>query len=85
MTDVQTLGTIAIVVAIVVAVLYIWDRRTKQETIDWFNAVKLALGAGSIAGGVAYAVDGDAIESVIDAGQTAVAHAQDMFVGRPAF
>lgn len=85
MTDTQTLGTIVGIVAVVAVILYVWDRRTKKESVDWFSAIKLALGAGGVAGGVAYAVDGDAIETVLEAGQSAVAQAQDMFVGRPAF
>ena len=82
MTDAQTIGIIAVVVAAVAIVLYVWDRRTKRESIDWMNATKLAIGAGGIAGGVAYAVDGEAI---VEAGQAAVSQAQEMFVGRPAF
>jgi membrane-associated protease RseP (regulator of RpoE activity) len=85
MTDPQTIGIIAGIVAVVAIVLYVWDRRTKRESVDWVNAAKLALGAGGVAGGVAYAVDGDAIETAVEAGQAVVAQAQDMFVGRPTF
>jgi hypothetical protein len=85
MTDPQTIGIIVGLVAVVAVVLYVWDRRTKKESVDWANAVKLAVGAGGVAGGVAYAVDGDAIETAVEAGQAVVAQAQDMFVGRPAF
>lgn len=85
MTDTRTLGTIVAVVVVVAVVLYVWDRRSKQESVDWVSAAKLALGAGGVAGGVAYAVDSDAIESVVEAGQAAVSQAQEMFVGRPAF
>ena len=83
MTDAKTLGTIAIVVAVVAALLYVWDRRSRRDSVDSFSAVKIALGAGGIAGGVAYAVDGDAIETAVEMGQKAVEQAQDMFVGRP--
>jgi len=85
MTDPQTIGIIVGLVAVVAVVLYVWDRRSKKESVDWANAVKLAMGAGGVAGGVAYAVDGDAIETAVEAGQAVVAQAQDMFVGRPAF
>ena len=82
MIDIETLGIIAAVVAVVVVVLYVWDRKTKQEPVDVLDAAKLALGAGGVAGGVAYAVSNeDAIEAV-----TAVAaSAQEMFVGKPDF
>ena len=82
MLDIQTLAVIIGAVAVVAVVLYVWDRRTKQEQIDWGTAGKLATGAGAIAGGVVYAVGDDAVETVVDAVTTA---AQDMFVGKPGF
>lgn len=82
MTDTQTYLVIGAVVAVVAIVLYVWDCRTKSESVDWFNAAKLGLGAGGIAGGVAFSVGGDAIESVVDSGVSA---AQEMFVGKPGF
>ena len=82
MMDVQTLGMIAAVVAVVALVLYVWDRRTKQQPVDVLDAAKLALGASSVAGGVAYAVTGvDA--SVVEEAVSAVA--DEMFVGKPEF
>lgn len=63
-------------------VLYIWDRNTKGQQVDWMDAGKLTLGAGGAAAGIAYAVGAeDAVEAV-----TAVAsQAQEMFVGKPEF
>ena len=81
MTDTQTYLVIGAVVAAVAIVLYIWDSRRKSSSVDWLNAAKLGIGAGGIAGGVAFAVGGDAIESVVDS----VSAAQEMFVGKPGF
>jgi hypothetical protein len=78
MTDTQTYLVIGAVVAVLAIVLYIWDCRSKSYSIDWVNAAKLGIGAGGIAGGVAFTVGGDAIESVVDS----VSSAQEMFVGK---
>lgn len=80
--DYQTLGIVAIVVAAVIVILYVWDRRTKHEPVDVGDAVKLALGAGTVAGGVAMAVTGDIPVEVVE---KAADVAQEMFVGKPEF
>ena len=82
MADLYTLGLIAGVVAVVVVILYVWDRNTKGESVEWMDVGKLAVGAGGVASGVAYAVGSeDAMETV-----AAVAtQAQEMFVGKPEF
>ena len=85
MTDIQTIGMIIAAVAVVAILLYVWDRRTKQERIDWTTAGKLAMGAGGLTGGVLYAVGDDAVETVVEATASVVSAAQDMFVGKPAF
>ncbi len=77
--DIQTLGMIAGVVAVVAVVLYVWERRLKQEEISPIDAIKLALGAGGVAGGVAYAVTGEGLPEQV----TEVA--QEMFLGKPEF
>ena len=80
--DIQTLGILAGVVAVVAIVLYIWDRRSKQQSVDYADATKIALGAGTLAGGVAYAVGGDGIADAIE---TVTETAQEMFTGKPDF
>lgn len=80
--DMYTLAMIAGVVAVVAFVLYIWDRKTKGADIEWLEAGKLALGAGSTAGGIAYAVGA---EEVADAAAAVATQAQEMFVGKPEF
>ncbi len=81
-SDVYTLGMIAGLVAVVAFVLYVWDRNSKGENVEWLDAGKLALGAGGVASGIAYAVGGDdALETVANVASTA----QEMFVGKPEF
>jgi len=77
--DLYILGIIAGVVAVLSFVLYLWDRSSKQQPIEWLDAGKIALSAGGVASGVAYAVGSE------DAVETVVAAAQDMFVGKPEF
>lgn len=80
--DSQTLGIIAGVVAVVAIVLYVWDRKSKQQPVDWFDAAKLGLGAAGISSGVAYTVGGDSIATIAETVTTAT---QEMFVGKPEF
>jgi hypothetical protein len=80
--DYQTLAIIAGVVAIVAIVLYVWDSRTKNQSIDVTSAAKVGLGAGAIAGGVAYAVGTDEASAMVENVASTV---QDMFVGKPGF
>ena len=80
--DLRILGTIAGVVAVLAFVLYIWDRYSKAEAIEWLDAGKLSLGAGGVAGGIAYALGSeDAMEAVTSVASSA----QEMFTGRPGF
>lgn len=77
--DLYILAMIAGVVAVLTFVLYLWDRSSKQQPVEWLDAGKIALSAGGVASGVAYAVGSE------DAVETVVAAAQDMFVGKPEF
>ena len=79
--DVQTIGIVVAVVAVVVFVLYIWDRRTKQQEIDVGDATKLSIGASALAGGVAYAMGGS--EDVMESVKVAQEAVQEIFVGKP--
>ena len=51
MTELESLAMIAGVVAVLALVLYVWDRRTKEQPVDVLDAAKLAIGAGGVAGG----------------------------------
>ena len=83
MSDVYTLGMIAGIVAVVAFVLYVWDRTSKNQEIEWLDAGKLALGAGGVAGGVAYAVGSDGVDAAMESVSSAAAATQEMFVGKP--
>ena len=85
MSDVYTFGMIAGVVAVIAFVLYVWDKTSKSQEIEWMDAGKLALGAGGVAGGVAYAVGSDGVDAAVESVATAASAAQDMFVGKPQF
>jgi ethanolamine utilization microcompartment shell protein EutL len=83
--DVQTIGIIVAIVVVVTIVLYVYDRRTKQQPVDLVDVTKLAVGAGSIAGGVTYAVGGESVSEVVDTLSKAAEVTQEMFVGKPEF
>jgi hypothetical protein len=83
--DTQTIGIIVATVVVAVIVLYVYDRRSKQQPIDVMDAAKFALGAGSIAGGVTYAVTGEGVPDVVETISKAAEVTQDMFVGKPEF
>ena len=83
--DVQNMVIIAAVVVVSVVVLYIYDRRSKQQPVEVVDAAKLAIGAGAIAGGVTYAVGGDSLPDVVEKVASVTETAQEMFVGKPEF
>lgn len=79
--DVQTIGVIAGAVLVVAVLLYVYDRRSKQQPVDVLDAAKLGVGAAAIAGGVTYAVGGEAVADAV----AAVIPDQEMFTGKPEF
>ena len=81
-SDLYTLAMVAGVVAVVAFVIYVWDRTSKGNDIEWLDAGKLALGAGGVAGGIAYAVGAD---DALEAVTSVASSAQEMFVGKPEF
>lgn len=85
MMDTQTIGIIVAAVVVAVVVLYIYDRRTKQQVVDYVDAAKLAVGAGAIAGGVTYAVGGDSLPDVVETMTKSTELVQEMFTGKPEF
>jgi hypothetical protein len=81
--DLQMIGTIIAVVVVVTVVLYIYDRRSKQQAVEVVDAAKLAIGAGAIAGGVTYAVGGESLPAIVESASVATEAVQEMFVGKP--
>ena len=85
MSDVYTFGMIAGVVAVVAFVLYVWERTSKNQEIEWLDAGKLALGAGGVAGGVVYAVGSDGVDAAVESVTSVASATQEMFTGKPQF
>jgi hypothetical protein len=83
--DVQMIMSIVGIVLVVTVVLYIYDRRSKQEPVNILDATKLGVGAAAIAGGVTYAVGGEAVGDAVASIATALPEAQEMFLGKPEF
>jgi hypothetical protein len=82
--DIQTIGMIVGAVLVVTLLLYVYDRRSKQQPVDVFDAAKLGVGAAAIAGGVTYAVGGEALADAVEAVASALPE-QEMFTGNPEF
>lgn len=79
MSELYTYGMIVSAVVVVALVLYVMDRRGKDQPIDSIDAAKVGGGAGILSAGIVYALGGaDAAEPVV----TAV---QEMFTGKPSF
>jgi hypothetical protein len=83
MDEVYYYAMIVSVVVAVAGVLYYLDRRSKDEPMVFLDGAKIAAGAGTLAGGVVFALGGsDGVSSVTEPVVSAV---QDMFVGKPGF
>jgi uncharacterized membrane protein YeiH len=75
-------------VALVVFIVYALERRSKDESIVWPDAVKLSLFGGLLTSGILFASTAD-ISAISETAAAVVtetqAVAQDMFVGTPSF
>lgn len=78
-SDMYTYGMIVGAVALVAVVLYVMDRRGKEQPIDVADAVKVGGGASVLTAGVVYALGG------ADAAEPMVTAVQDMFTGKASF
>jgi hypothetical protein len=83
MDEVYYYAMIVGVVVAVAAVLYVMDRRSKEEPMVFLDGAKIAAGAGTLAGGVVFALGGS--DGVSAATEPMVSAVQDMFVGKPEF
>jgi uncharacterized membrane protein YeiH len=75
-------------VALVVFIIYALERRSKEETIVWSDALKLSLFGGLLTSGVVFAASTDVSTLPEVAGSVVTetqAIAQEMFVGTPSF
>ena len=82
MPDYQTLGMVVGAVMIVAALLYVLDRRSKTQPVDYTDLGKIVAGSGVLTTGVLYSLG---TEVVTDVAETVATAAQDMFVGKPEF
>jgi hypothetical protein len=78
-SEVYTYGMIVGAVVVVAIVLYVMDRRGKDQPIEMTDAAKVGGAAGVLTGGIVYALGG------ADAAEPMVSAVQDMFTGKPSF
>ena len=78
-SELYTYGMIVGAVVVVAIVLYVMDRRGKDQPIDVTDAAKVGGAAGVLTGGIVYALGG------ADAAEPMVSAVQDMFTGKPSF
>ena len=70
-------------VVVISVILYVLDRQAKSEKTVFADGAKIAAGAGTLAGGIVYALGGS--DGVQAAAEPVVSAVQDMFVGKPEF
>lgn len=83
---------ICVISSLVCFILYVIDRRMRDEPIDWLTAFKVSLVGALLSGGGGYAFGGDLtqvaeVKEAVQAVQAAIPQevAQEMFVGIPTF
>jgi uncharacterized membrane protein len=73
----------SVAVALVCFIVYALERRSKSESINWFDAGKITVFGGIITACVVFATNS---EIVVDAVKNIeIPDVQDMFVGKPQF
>ena len=85
MADTYNIAMILGLVVVTVAVLYVLDRRSRKQPVDWVDLSKLVLGTSAVTGGVVYSVGDGALEGVETILETVAEAAPEMFVGKPGF
>ena len=83
---------ICVISSLVCFILYVGDRRMRDESIDWTAALKVSLIGALLSGGGYYVSDFTQVAEVaqvVEVAQTTVPQvtelAQEMFVGVPTF
>jgi hypothetical protein len=81
------LVVVPVAVALVSFILYALDRRSKETSIVWPDALKLTLFSGLITSGVMFATTSEfpVLTDTVQAVSDALPSTQDMFVGTPTF
>ena len=80
---------VSIIVSLLCFVLYVLDRRMKEEPIDWVTAGKVSVLGALLSGGTGYAMGGSdpevaqVVEKVVEVASKP--EVQEMFVGVPTF
>jgi acyl-coenzyme A synthetase/AMP-(fatty) acid ligase len=79
---------ITVISSLVCFILYVGDRRMREEPIDWITALKVSAIGALLSGGAGYAISGEVdikdVKQVVEAAQVPEV-AQEMFVGVPTF
>lgn len=78
----QTSLMIVAIVVVAATVLYIADRKTRGQPVEFPVLAKIASFSGLATGGVLFALQSDAVSEAVSA---VTDSAQDMFVGKPTF
>ena len=77
---------IAIIVSLLCFVLYVIDRRMRDEPIDWMTALKVSVVGGLLSGGTGYAMGDQEVAEVVEkVAEVSKSDVQEMFVGVPTF
>lgn len=81
---------ITVISSLVCFILYVGDRRMREEPIDWITALKVSAIGALLSGGAGYAISGEVdVKQVVEVALPQVAQtseiAQEMFVGVPTF
>ena len=82
---------VCIISALVCFILYVGDRRMRDESIDWITALKVSFVGALLSGGVGYSLTSEVVDikEVVEVALPQVPQvaevAQEMFVGIPTF
>jgi len=76
---------ITVISSLVCFILYVGDRRMREEPIDWMTALKVSAIGALLSGGAGYAISGEVVPQVVEAVPQVAEVAQEMFVGVPTF
>jgi len=76
---------VSIGVALVSFILYAIERRSKQEPLDWFTALKLSVFSSLMSAGIVYVTQSPETIELIKEITPEVPVVQEMFVGKPSF